>query len=525
MPNQPVLVIALDGYEPSLAVEMAGQGLLPAFQALRERGAYFDLDHGEAKRTGLAAEHFATGLDPERAARWSAVNFDAASYGVSQRPTATAPFPAGLAARTVVFDAAYFDLERAPSVRGVVNWGAHDPGVAAGARPASLHQEMLARFGPYPAAEWLYGFVWQSPEKTAAMGQGLARAVDVRAEAAAWLLKERLPDWDLGLVMVSESHSAIEALWHGIDPRHPLHHLASAPVAGQGVRAVYQAIDRLIGKLTQACPQAAVVLFSMHGMGSNDSDVAGMVLLPELLYRRAFGRPYMRPRDWESTVDGVPLLAEDADWHDEMRRLIPDPRSRPARAFDRLRGRAGDSIDWMPAARYRPFWPRMPAFALPSFYDGQIRLNLKGREAKGMIPLDSYRAAMEGIEAMLHACRDTVTGQPVVASIQRSPHADPRDLSPSQADLIVIWRGAPLGFDHPELGRIGPTPYRRTGGHTGPRGMALIAGEGFTPGQYAPRSAFDMAPTLIDLLGETPGPDVSGVSALADLAARRQPRA
>src|SRR5690606_26767615 len=151
--------------------------------------------------------------------------------------------------------------------------------------------------------------------------------------------------------------------------------------------------------------------------------------------------------------------------------------------------------------------------------------NLKGREARGVIALDSYRSAVEESEAMLHASRDPLTGQAVVASIKRAGRADPPGLVPSEADLIVLWFGSPLGSGHPGLGRIGPAPYRPTGGPTGAHGMALIAGDGFAPGQYAPRSAFDIAPTLIDLLGETPGPAISGVSALNDLAAQSHGRA
>ena len=49
-----------------------------------------------------------------------------------------------------------------------------------------------------------------------------------------WIIRlctERLPGWDLAIMVVSEFHSAIEALWHGYDPAHPLHHLPSVASA------------------------------------------------------------------------------------------------------------------------------------------------------------------------------------------------------------------------------------------------------------------------------------------------------
>lgn len=510
-----VLVIALDGFEPSLADSLEAQGQMPAWGALKARAARYPLEHGAAAtRTGLAGEHFSTGLDPEAAGRHAAVDFDPRTYGISQQPTGRAPFTAGLAAKTVVFDAAYFDLAQAPNARGIVNWGAHDPGVPRSSRPAGLDEEMTARFGAYPAEEWIYGFVWQSAERTRKMGEDLVKAVKLRTVAARWLLAERLPDWDLGVVMVSEAHSGIEALWHGIDPAHRLMGLASAGPAEEGMVAVYRAIDELIAELSDAFTDAAVVVCSMHGMGTNDSDPASMLLLAELMYRDSFGRPYLKDGGWARLADGTPVLAEDGDWHEEMWRLAPDGRSRWGRLKDRLRGQRETNLDWMPAARYRGFWPRMEAFALPSFYDGRIRVNLKGREARGRVARRDYGATLDRLEDLLAACVDPVTGEPAVRALERPGHGDPMRVGPTEADLTVLWRGPALGLAHPKLGTIGPVPFRRTGGHTGPLGVAFVAGEGVAPGLRAPRSAFDVVPTIIDLLGEAPAA-VSGRSVLA----------
>ena len=111
--------------------------------------------------SGLGArEH---GRSPEAADRWSAVDFDTNTYAVWHSGTSLPPFPAALQARTVVFDAPYFDLHQAPTVRGVVNWGAHDPGVAIGACPGELVDELHSRFGLYPARDVMYDVVWPSP--------------------------------------------------------------------------------------------------------------------------------------------------------------------------------------------------------------------------------------------------------------------------------------------------------------------------------------------------------------------------
>src|SRR5579872_1606240 len=255
-----LLVIGLDGFDPGLADRFVSQGALPNFARFRERGARYELDHGRDRNSGLAWEHFSTGRAPRDGGRWSAVTFNPKTYAARQEGTSARPFMADLPVRAVVFDVPYCDISQAPRVQGVTAWGAHDPGVDAASRPGGIREEMERLFGPYPATEWIYGFCWPSADKARAAGDALEAAVQVRARASRWLLAERLPDWDLAVVVVSESHSAVEPLWHGVDSGHPLHGIESAAPAASGLLKVYRAIDSLIGNLREAFPDAIVLL-------------------------------------------------------------------------------------------------------------------------------------------------------------------------------------------------------------------------------------------------------------------------
>lgn len=537
MAARKVLAIGLDGYEQSLGDKLMAEGLLPGLAALRDKSARFLLDHGAATRTGLAWEHVSSGKSPDDAGRESAVHFDAKSYEAWHEGTSLPPFPSVLNARTVVFDPPYFDLRLAPSVRGVMNWGAHDPGVEFGARPAVLADEIRVRFGPNPAGDCMYEIVWPSVDRTRELGELLVRAARTRARAAHWLLKERCPDWDLGIVVISELHSAIEAFWHGVDATHPLHDMPSAPAAANGLRSVYRAADALVSEFVSAFPDTIVVAFAMNGMGPNRSDVASMVLLSELLHRSAFSRPLLRvPASWTNAAGGLPLLDRDKDWSHAVKTQIsqlPGPLDSARRAAVRVLPESvrsmlrpkGDvpvrmpdgalrlPLDWMPICLYQPCWPKMRFFSLPSFYDGRVRLNLAGRESQGTVSRADYEAVCDEVESLVRACRDLRTGEPVVEHVERSGR-DPLTLGPSESDLIIVWRGATLGFEHPTLGRIGPLPFRRTGGHTGPYGMAYLAGDGIVAGDYGVRSSFDVVPTIVDLLGEPLPAGLSGHSFL-----------
>jgi predicted AlkP superfamily phosphohydrolase/phosphomutase len=524
-------MIGLDGFDISLAERFAEEGSLPNFARLRDRSARYALDHGRDKYSGLAWEHVSSGRSPSDGGRWSAITFDRDNYAVRQEATSARPFLADLSARAVVFDVPYFDLSQAPGVRGIISWGAHDPGVAASCRPEHIREELDRKFGFYPATQWIYGFCWPSVDKTRAASDALVRAVDVRTQVARWLLTERLPDWDLALVVVSEGHSAIEPLWHGVDPSHPLYTMESAAAAATGLRNVYSAIDRLIGDLQDACPDATIILCAMHGMGPNDADVATMVLLPELLYRSAFGTPYLRPVAWpRATREGIPLLGADDSWDGLMFQAVPrqPPPSRPSDRLFRWLSRivrriapgpyfgVADAFDiqWMPAARYSPFWPHMPAFALPAYYDGRVRINLRGREARGIVPTVMYQRACEQTTELLLGCNNLLTGERAIAEVYQ-PKQDPFDVGASEADLYVIWQSAPSGLWTPGLGTIGPFPYRRTGGHTGSHGFLYVAGDDIAMGDAGVASSFDVVPTVIDMLGEIRPSGVSGRSLAA----------
>lgn len=521
--RQRILVIGLDGFDLDLAKRFMDQGGLPNLKRLQSQSSRYELDHGRDKFSGLSWEHFSTGRAPHDGARWSAVTFDPKTYAVRQDSTSEPPFMAHLKSRTVVFDLPYCDLSRAPQVQGTTAWGAHDPGVEPASRPAGIQQEMLSLFGSYPAPEWIYGFCWPSAEKTRASSEALAHAVEVRSRAARWLLAERLPDWDLGIVVVSEAHSAIEPLWHGVDRSHPLHSIESATAAAAGLRKVYDAIDELIGTLMESFPDATVLAVAMHGMGPNDADVAAMALLPEFLYRSAFNSPYMRALTFPRILpDGTPLMDEAAVWDTLMLDAIP--KYEPPRGFsDRLeswitaltglhlRSPESSGLGWMPAARYSQFWNRMPAFALPAYYDGRVRINVEGREMKGIVPAAEYSTFCKQLTESLNQCRNLLTRQKAIAEIYR-PKQDANNVGPSEADLYVVWESAPLGLSHPQLGSIGPLPYRRPGGHTGAHGFLSITGGGIPAGDRGLASSFDVVPTILDLLGEGQRPGVSGTS-------------
>jgi predicted AlkP superfamily phosphohydrolase/phosphomutase len=465
------------------------------------------------------------------------VSFDPHTYQCRQKGTSLIPFATQLSEETVIFDVPYFDLVQAPNVKGMVSWGSHDPGTKSVANPESLLKELEDKFGRYPAKKWIYGFTWPNADKTQEMGRALQEAVNLRAEMARWLLAERLPEWSLGMVVVSELHSAIEALWHGVDTNHPLHGLPSSFNARIGVETTYQAVDQLVSSLMTQFSDRSVLVFSMHGMGPNESDIASMALLPELLFRRQFGHPLLRcPPVSEAQYSQLIMLDEQEVWKNFVSGLFPDTQitsPHPPPLFKQflpglkrlLFGNQAktptknqtSNLNWMPAMKYSEHWSNMNAFALPSFYDGQIRVNLEGRESMGHIRLDQHEDFCLQLEGELLELEDPRTGQRAIKEIIRNRRTNPSEFGCSEADMTIVWNGSPLAFRHSKYGIIGPLPFRRTGGHTGDHGIAIFHGHDISPGFYGNRSAFDVVPTIIEYVEGKTIPGISGTSMLREI--------
>ena len=542
MKRHRVLAIGLDGFEYTLAERLMAEGQMPALAALKKRAARFLLDEGSARDAGLPWEHFSSGLSPQGGGRWGSVEFDPSSYTASQVGAQFAPWWAKTDLRVVVFDPPYLDLRRARNTQGIVAWGSHSPGTVRTARPGELLADFSQRFGDYAADEWNYATPWPSAARVRLMGEGLSQALDVRSHAAHWFVTERFPDWDFFFTVATELHSGMEGLWHGVDSSHPLYTHSSAQPAAAALLEIHRALDRMIGQLVNSAGDAAIVAFNMGGMGPNTCDIQSTVLLPELLYRHAFGQSLLTlPPEWTASPNRLPPLDEDNSWDAARASWLPEPPIEPVATAGALSGIARrlpppfknllkaahsattdwrsrgaplrQDLDYMPAYRYRHHWPRMPAFALPSFLDGRVRINLRGRERDGIVEPSRYEETCRTVETLLGECRDPRTGEPSVARIKRSLTANPLALPGSESDLLVVWRDVAAAMEHPRLGLIGPVPLRRTGGHTC-NGIAYIAAPGLEPGEHGVHSSFDIAPTIAQLLGIKPTIRLAGHSLL-----------
>jgi predicted AlkP superfamily phosphohydrolase/phosphomutase len=519
----PVIAIGLDAADPLLIERWMSEGRLPTLARLRSTGTYRRLANFKYCRAEAACTTFLTGCSPTLTGRWEAFKLhpdyiveQLDAYGFDEYP----PFYAlGSAHRVAVFDLPQTRLNDRVNGVQIAGWGAHSPLTPRASAPAGLLDEMTMRYGAHPTYEKDHvNGLWNGPA-IAWLVDGLKTGIERRASICADLL--RRDRWSLFLTYFGETHSGGHYLWHLSQPDHPLHDPSVRD--RDPLLEIFQAVDRAIATIVAAAPpDAVVVLFSDHGMESNSTDLPSLVFLPELLYRWSF--PGRRGLEAPRAGPQPPPRATPSpsrSWTDEVwaRKHDGNPITRFLRrrlpvvffhyAIERRLGMNGVPLcpedcrlGHQPPMWYQPAWPRMKAFALPSFSEGYIRLNVRGRETSGVLAPEDYGRVCGEIEELLAGMRDARTGQPMVANIMRS-RMSALDSDPKlpDADLLVQWTARPVDVVDTPLGRIGPMPFQRSGSHV-ERGFLLASGPGIPCDPAAAEAhALDLAPTILSLVG------------------------
>jgi predicted AlkP superfamily phosphohydrolase/phosphomutase len=144
-----------------------------------------------------------------------------------------------------------------------------------------------------------------------------------------------------------------------------------------------------------------------------------------------------------------------------------------------------------------------------------VRLNIRGREAAGIVDPRDYDAVCEEVSEDIMRLTDARTGKPAVKRVVRTrvgPDGPAvQGERPSDADLIVVWEGVPIDVvDHPTAGRIGPVPFKRSGSHVH-RGFLMAVGPGIASSRRIPEGhSLDIPATILTLLGALVPPHFDG---------------
>ncbi|MEM7769127.1 MAG: alkaline phosphatase family protein [Cyanobacteria bacterium P01_A01_bin.37] len=539
--RNPVIAIGLDSADPVLVKQWMAEGHLPNLKKLMEQGSYGyvrnTVNHAEGPTDTCSTERLWSmmwsGCFPDKTGFWDTSKFYPHDYSISREEEEVGcdfseypPFYAYLddECRVAAFDLPATGLSDRVNGKQILGWGGHYPFTPSDSLPPQALPDIIKRYGENEVLENDHGF-WSNPKYAEWLYGALKESVKTRTTICRDMLKEE--DWDLFLAAFPETHSGGHDLLHVSLPDHPVYSTYKNQVAPDFVptRDIYEAVDKGVGEILADAPDNAYVFcFSIHGMGNNVTDVLSMVMLPEILYRFNFpGKVAIAPGNVGEEPGPVITRPIRNSWQGEVWSLQHEPN--PVRRFIRtwtprrflepeLNGitspwileSEGVNPGWMPAMWYCRRWPEMRAFALPAFADGHIRINLKGRERDGVVLPEEYDALCDELTQLLYGLTDGRTGETIVERVVRTrryPTEDQdRDRLPGP-DLIVLWKkNYPTDVvDSPDLGRVGPVPYPRPGGHRG-NGFLIVKGPGIEPGSTTPDAqGIDIGPTILTLMG------------------------
>lgn len=280
-------------------------------------------------------------------------------------------------------------------------------------------------------------------------------------------------DWDV-LVHYFEFTDRIQhVFFRHFDPRHPLYEQDAGAEWGDTILEAYRQMDAIVGGAIDRLPAGAVLLVvSDHGFSS---------------FRRG-----MNYNTWLAVNGYMKLNGEDAD-----RGNLED-------LFDQ--GDFFANVDWS----------RTRAYALGL---GQIYINLKGRESKGIVERgEEYEQLVREIQEGLEAYVDPVTGEHPVAHVWTRDEAygvyDPElipDLIPSNNDgYRVGWQDS-LGGIARQI--VEDNTHVWSGDHCSVY-PPLVEGILFSNRELDVTEAYmgDVMPTLLELYGLDPPTELNGRS-------------
>lgn len=492
------LVIGLDVGDGQLIWEWAQQGFLPTLHALIASGSWRWL-HTTAEMLHVSAwPSLYTGALPGAHGVYYTFQpapgsqqvrrFGADQYG--QPPVWHILGHAGK--RCIVLDAPYTHPYADFSGIQVFEWGTWAHYWRPMSTPAPMLRRLTRHCGSYPV-----GFeanqVGLGALDLEDLHQRLLSAAAHKARAVQWLMATA--PWDLLLVVFGETHPAAHYFWPPAEASEP----PGSAARISRLREVYIAVDRAIGDILGRLDEdVAVVVISGDGVGPN---YAGWHLLPEVLRRLNYAATPQR----QSTRNGNPNPLK------RLRDLVPADlrqtlsRRLPTQWRDALMARwAETALDWS----------RTRASCLPTDLEGCIRINLSGREPKGIVePGTAYDKVCDELSIALQQLINSDSGRPAVRRVIRTDAVFAGERRHHLPDLIVLWSDdAPIQAVHsPAVGLVrAPSPDARTGTHY-PRGFALMQGARTPRGHVAEWGHLvDFAPTLLAHFGLPTPPYMHG---------------
>ena len=495
-PKAKVLVIGVDAAEPTILDAMMAQGDLPNIAAIRNRGIHGGVQNPIGFEAGAVWPTFHTGKKPGQQQQYDGMRkFNPKTYqfdwfrGDEIQNDNIWQYLSKQGKRCAVIDAPYCQID--PTINGmmILDWASHVP--AKGnemdfvTHPPEIAQEVLDLVGPDPTNGIACDDkLLESVQDHIAFRDTYLDRLEKKGRLSAHFLAKG--GWDYFETVFTDCHCIGHRLWHVNNPTHPAYSKALEDAMGDPIADAYKQLDRSIGMvLEQVDERTLTLLFISHGMGNH---YTGTEMLDRVLTNLDLG----------VKTDGRKTVKEKIRrvWH----MVPPETRAfmRPVKKY----------FNGTLAPRYAEFsGDRETRRFFEVFVNnrtGGVRLNLKGREAHGVVEASDYDRLLDEISNDLNDIVNVESGERLVKEIIKTKSVYGGDYVDTLPDLLVTWnRDNPINeISSNKIGTIRRAFLdSRTGDHT-PFGMFCVMGEGIESKSLNNRAdTVDFLPTIARKMG------------------------
>jgi predicted AlkP superfamily phosphohydrolase/phosphomutase len=311
-------------------------------------------------------------------------------------------------------------------------------------------------------------------------------------------------DWGFCMVVLNGTDTVQHAMWKFMSADHPLHDPEKKTRYGDAILHYYQCVDTALARIVAGLDESTtLVLMSDHGFGPFHKFIHLNNWLRQQGWLRMKRTPATLIKGALFSLGFTPMGI-----YDLLMRMGLGALKREV-----VRGRGQGLLKRMFLSFDDVDWQRTTAYALGNV--GQIRLNVRGREAQGFVePGEPYETARDEIMARLGELRDPDTAEPVVETAYRreeiywGPNVD------KAADIVFMpTRMEYFGFGEYEFGsnQIVESMKRGISGTHRLNGMALLWGGAISGGTHLRHAQIlDLAPTILHLMGQPVPEDMDG---------------
>jgi predicted AlkP superfamily phosphohydrolase/phosphomutase len=481
-----VVLLHTDALNPGLVDRLSSEGRMPTFAEILRTGRRHELDSPATHFPAATYFSMHSGMPPGEHGMHFSFQWSAPEQRIRFRNDFEAPVPmwetlAAAGKRALVVDP--YELARPERLngRGISGWQfANILSLERWAVPDGWQRPYERRFGRSPQRQEVFGR--RTARSLYAMRDTMLAASGRVADLTVDLLRNER--FDFACVSLLAAHQLGHVFW---DVSQLALGDAQRDEVADTLARVYEETDKALGRILTVLPgDADVIVVTPLGMGPNISRVE---VLAEMLER------VLSPNGRASQEE-----AGDRIWR--LRAAVPTSvRSAVARALGATLARevtAKLSVSGMD-------WSKTRAFLLPSDENGQIRVNLAGREREGIVAPEELDELLARISEGLLTFND-IDGGPCIASIERSRDVFPGERSHMLPDLVVRWTdepASPKGVQSPRYGEVrrrdaGGTG--RNGSHTPDASAVVIPGKSQHRELARRARVTDVAPTVAALL-------------------------